>query len=176
MANSHNLRQIPSIFATLRVTLTVTLPDDPASHGSMAFGRPLIVLIALVRKGPSLCISSSARPGHAGMLALICLDGRCRFRFGHSFQGPSRQDTFEERLAEILEQKQQLSDLVMFDCPLADPLVGFWRFLALEVDRQNMSHVGSTCGVGKCEQSPNRGCAYCNCFLGLLKFFPEIPF
>lgn len=25
-------------------------------------------------------------------------------------------DTFEERLAEILEQKQQLSDLVMFDC------------------------------------------------------------
>ena len=51
---------------------------------------------------------------------------------------------------------------------------GFW--LALEVDRQKMSHVGSTCSVGKCEQSPNRGCAYCNCFLGLLKFFPEIPF
>lgn len=133
MANWHNLRQIPSIFATLRVTLTVTLPDDPAIFpwiDGFHFGRPLIVLIALVRKGPSLCISSSARPGHAGMLALICLDGRCRFRFGHSFQGPSRQDTFEERLAEILEQKQQLSDLVMFDCPLADPLAGFWRFLA----------------------------------------------
>ena len=82
------------------------------------------MLIALVRRGRSLCISSSARPGAGGLGCWGLMGGRWWQVW------LSRQDTFEERLAEILEQKQQLSDFVMFDCHLADPVLGLtWKFI-----------------------------------------------